>query len=508
MIQSGTAVWFARHESRLAWRDFVAMMTAGKAARRRRVALGMAGFVVGMHVVAYFAVASVAGAVVDKRFLIGVTATVLLAWLLMVSQAMESITRAFYARADLDLILASPVAARRLFAVRIVTAALAVAAMALPLAGPFIDMLAVRGGPHWLAAYGVIVAMGAGATAVAVALTVALFRFIGPKRTRLAAQMLAAIIGAAFVIGLQVGAILSYGTLSRADVLQSQTLEALAPGLASALWWPARAALGDSPALAAVLVASLMVLAVAIALVAPRFGEVAVAASGAGASPAARSGRAARFRVASPRAALRRKEWLLLRRDPWLASQTLMQILYLLPPAVLLRRTFEAGGGAINLLVPVLVMAAGQLAGGLAWLSISGEDASDLVATAPIPQAYVLRAKIEAVIAIIAAIFAPLVAVIAVASPWHGLVTGAGIVIAAGCATAIQLWFRTQAKRSQFRRRQVSSRIATFAEAFSSIGWAATAAIVAISPLLAVPPGLLALALVIGTRLLAPRQAT
>jgi hypothetical protein len=75
-----------------------------------------------------------------------------------------------------------------------------------------------------------------------------------------------------------------------------------------------------------------------------------------------------------------------------------MQMLYLLPPAILLWRTFEAGGGALNLLVPVLVMAAGQLAGGLAWLSISGEDAPDLVATAPIPQRYVLRAKIEAVI--------------------------------------------------------------------------------------------------------------
>ena len=146
MIQPGTAVWFARHESRLAWRDFVAMMTAGKAARRRRVALGLAAFVIGLHVVAYFAVAGVADAVVDKHFLIGVSATVLLAWLLMVSQAMESIIRAFYARSDLDLILASPVAAQRLFAVRIATAALAVAAMALPLAGPFIGMLAVRGG--------------------------------------------------------------------------------------------------------------------------------------------------------------------------------------------------------------------------------------------------------------------------------------------------------------------------------------------------------------------------
>jgi ABC-2 type transport system permease protein len=184
-----------------------------------------------------------------------------------------------------------------------------------------------------------------------------------------------------------------------------------------------------------------------------------------------------------------------------------MQMLCLSPPAILLWRTFEAGGGALNLLVPVLVMAAGQLAGGLAWLSISGEDAPDLVATAPIPQRYVLRAKIEAVIAIIAVIFAPLVAVIAIASPWHAAITGAGIVIAAACATAIQLWFRTQAKRSQFRRRQVSSRVATFAEAFSSIGWAATAAVAAVSLWLAIPPGLIALAVVVGTRLLAPRQA-
>jgi ABC-2 type transport system permease protein len=297
MIQPGTAVWFARHESRLAWRDWVPMMTAGKAARRRRVALGIAAFVIGMHAVAYFVVGGFATAVIDKHFLIGVSATVLLSWLLMVSQAMESITRAFYTRADLDLILASPVAAQRLFAVRIATVALAVA-----------TAVAV-----------VLTVALAVATAVAVALTVALFRIIGPKRTRLTAQVLAAIIGAAFVIGLQVAAILSYGTLSRADVLQSQTLEGLAPDLSSAFWWPARAVLGDIAALAAVLTASVVLLAAVIALVAPRFGDYAIAASGAGASPGARPRRATSFRVASPRAALRRKEWLLLRRDPSLA---------------------------------------------------------------------------------------------------------------------------------------------------------------------------------------------
>jgi ABC-2 type transport system permease protein len=69
-----------------------------------------------------------------------ITVTLLLSWLLMVSQAMESVTRAFYSRSDLDLILASPVKWHKVFAARIVTVALSVAMMALPLAAPFIDM--------------------------------------------------------------------------------------------------------------------------------------------------------------------------------------------------------------------------------------------------------------------------------------------------------------------------------------------------------------------------------
>jgi ABC-2 type transport system permease protein len=68
-------------------------------------------------------------------------------------------------------------------------------------------VLAVLGGSRWLAAYGVVAAMGAVATAAALALTIALFRIIGAKRTRLVAQIVAAVIGAAFVIGLQIAAI-------------------------------------------------------------------------------------------------------------------------------------------------------------------------------------------------------------------------------------------------------------------------------------------------------------
>src|SRR5208282_5783934 len=67
----------------------------------------------------------------------------------------------------------------------------------------------------------------------------ALFRMIGAKRTRLVAQVVAAVIGAAFVIGLQVAAILSYGNLSRFALLQSDWLLTRAPDAGSALWWSA-----------------------------------------------------------------------------------------------------------------------------------------------------------------------------------------------------------------------------------------------------------------------------
>jgi len=507
IARPGGAVWFAAHEWRLARRDWLAMITAGRRERWRRAVCAIAIFVIFLHVVAYWTVGRYAAAVPDQPTLAAVTATMLLSWFLMISQAMESTTRAFYSRSDLDLILASPAAVARLFAVRIATVAFSVAMMALPLGAPFIDMLIVLGGWRWAGAYGVVAAMAAAATALAVGLTVALFRVIGAKRTRFVAQVVAAVIGAAFVIGLQVAAILSYGTVSRLSVLQSRSTLALAPDAASIVWWPARAALGDATALVGVLCLSLVLLGAVIAMVASRFGEYAVTAASAGASSKVQARPTGGFRPTSPRRALRRKEWALLRRDPWLVSQTAMQMLYLIPPALLLWRSFTASDGAYQLLVPVLVMAAGQLAGGLAWLAISGEDAPDLVAAAPVPPRYIVQAKIEAVVGIIAVVFAPLVAVLAVASPWHALVSFAGIALAAAAATAIQLWFRSQAKRSQFRRRQVSSRLATFAEAFSSIGWAATATVAATSVVLAVAPASLTLLVVAGAWFMSPRSA-
>jgi ABC-2 type transport system permease protein len=507
MTSTADLTWFARHELRLAWREWLAMMTGGRRKRKRTAVIGLIVFAAIMHLPAYAVVGRFADlrAPLDKSSLIVITATIFLAWALMLSQAIESVTRVFYARADLDLIMSSPVRLTNIFSVRIAAIALSVTAMALLLSTPFVDVLVIGGGIRWFSAYGVVVAVGLSAAAVAIAVTILLFRLIGPSRTRLVAQIVAAIIGAGFVIALQVAAILSYGTLSRFAVLTSDAAAGFVPDAGSIVWWPARAALGDGEALLLLLAGGLMLLGAVMAIFSPRFADTVARASGA-ATPSRRSSRALAFRGGSRQQALRRKELVLLLRDPWLVSQTLMQLLYLVPPAVMLWRSFADSTLAIVLVTPVVVMAAGQLAGGLAWLTISGEDAADLVTTAPLPPSRVIRAKIEVVLIAIAVIFAPLVAALLFASSLQAAVTATGVIIAAASATSIQLWFRVQAKRSQFRRRQTSSRLATFAEAFSSIGWAATSVLVLVIPIAAMISGLMTAGILAATWKLSPRR--
>ena len=244
--QPATLTWLAGHELRLGWRDWASLMTAGGRTRARNAVIALAIFAAFMHVFAYWIVAGYAGAGIatDTATLVVITGTLVLSWSLLLSQAMELVTRAFYAKSDLDLILTSPASARKVFAVRMGRIAGASVLVAVLIAAPFIDVLAFLGGAHWLAAYGVVAALGAVATAVALALTIALFRLIGAKRTRLIAQIVAAVIGAAFVIGLQIAAIFSAGNLSRFAALQSDWMLARAPDTASAFWFPARAVLG------------------------------------------------------------------------------------------------------------------------------------------------------------------------------------------------------------------------------------------------------------------------
>lgn len=480
-MRPGGAAWLARHEILLSWRDFMGMMTAGKRGREMQVLAVLVVAAVVLHVIAFAiigpALQTEAGGLTGRLILI--SAMLALPFSLMASQAMESVTRTFYSRSDLDLILASPASPRKLFAVRIGAIALSTSMLSIMLASPAINVLAFLDGPGWLAAYPVMLGMGTVATVLAVSLTVLLFRVIGARRTRTIAQIAAALVGAMFVIGIQLAAIVSMGTMSRMSFITSELVRQHAPGPGSLFWYPARAVMGEPWPLLAVIGASAAIFALAIAILANGFGEKVLAAAGIAQSQKGRNRASNGFRAHSIASALRYKEWKLLARDQWLISQTLMQVFYLVPPAFMLWQGFGDNGSLPVVLVPVLVMAAGQLAGGLAWLAISGEDAPQLVATAPVKDGAVIRAKIEAVLCVIGAIIAPIMLVLSFLDPVLALTCLLGVAAASVSAVAIQLWFRSQARRSNFRRRQTSSKVATFAEAFSSIFWAGSSGLLA-----------------------------
>ena len=117
MSAAAALTWFARHEFRLAWREWLGMMTAGRRFRKRAAIVGLLVFAAILHLPAYAVVGRFANLQppLDKPTLIVITTSIFLAWALMLSQAIESVTRVFYARADLDLIMSSPVAMNNVF---------------------------------------------------------------------------------------------------------------------------------------------------------------------------------------------------------------------------------------------------------------------------------------------------------------------------------------------------------------------------------------------------------
>jgi len=477
-----TAPWFAAHEWRLMWRDAVAMMTGGYPARRIALIVTLVIAAVLLHLLANAIVApwAAAGIVPDKATLVMITGSGFLFWTVMLSQALESITRAYYSRSDLDLILSSPASSRTVFAVRTGITAVTTLLLACLLASPVVDVLIIHNGPQWLMAYLVLAALSALSTAIAVLITVALFRLAGTKRTRLISQIIAAIIGAGFVIGIQAVAILHFGNMSsRFALFTDAGFVAAMPDAANLIWAPAKAALGDWPSLIGVAIVGAAALALTIAFASSRFGEQAIAAASVSHQRVAQHHGAVNFRPRSQKQQLRVKEWKLLARDPWLLSQTLMQILYLVPPALYLWISYGQSAGTYVVVIPVLVMATGQLSGGLSWLAISGEDAHDLVVTAPVSASAVLQAKIEAVATVVLAVLTPIIILMMFASFELAATTAVFAALSSGSATAIQLWFRVPMRRAMFRRRQVASRVSTISEALSSIFWAGTAVLVA-----------------------------
>ena len=135
-------------------------------------------------------------------------ALVLLAtWL--VSAAMTRIVSAFYERRDVDFLLAAPVGAGLLLAVRVVAVVISVWALFAFFVYPFLNV-GVALGRFWLVRYYLLMPLLAMlATAIGLFVTGAVIRLLGVRRARVALQVFAALSGAAIYFASQASSFLS-----------------------------------------------------------------------------------------------------------------------------------------------------------------------------------------------------------------------------------------------------------------------------------------------------------
>lgn len=392
---------------------------------------------------------------------------------LMLSQALSLSVQAFYERGDLDLLLSSPLPPRRVLFVRCLVICLSASGLYFVLGTPFLVPVALWG--HWrvLGAYGLLAALGLIATGAALLLTTALLSTLGPRRTRTVGQVLAALVGASVFLLSQIPQYLPHHGPVLGEWLHAAVQRgSFGPG--RILSWPAAAALGEPLPLLGSLALAVLIFMASVEIASVRFVSYAATAVGAN-FRTARSRSVRPFRT-DTRRALFGKELRLIARDPALLSRVLLQVIYFIPMTFLVLRHASAHSRVPILTgVALMTLMAGLITGSLAWITISAEDAPDLLRCAPVPRATVQQAKLAAALAPVAILALPVLALGAF-HPWAAA-AGLGSMAAAALSNGlIQLWYEKPAQRKAFQRRTQGSLVTALGGLFVSMGWAAVAA--------------------------------
>lgn len=407
--------------------------------------------------------------------------------LLMVSRSLGGAVQSLYTRGDLDLLLASPVDRRAIIGVRMGALALTVMLEVALLVWPFANVFVLFGMLEWARAYLLIPAVAMLATSIGLGITLLSFRTIGPKRTRIVVQVLAVVIGMGMMLAIYLPSMLRGGqgrgpVTDGLDML-SQQGGAWSQWLMAPAQWIAQ---GYAPTIAFFIAAALLFV-LTLHLVGDRIVDTLTAIAGGGSRGARRAGAAGggELRMGGGfRSIVIFKELKLIVRDPFLIAQILQQSLMALPMAFVLWRSGGAGGMPLQWLA-VIVLAAG-LAGPLSWLTVLAEDAPDLLASAPVSRAGLVRAKIEAALLPVLPICMLPLFFLLTTMPWYAVCTSLCALGAALSAALINMRNPVARRRDTFRTRHKGNAGRGLLEVLSMALWA-----------------LLCVALVIGGRMLA-----
>lgn len=485
LVGRGSFAWLLAHEAKLAWR---AWWSAGKMGPWAR--LGVYGLIAAVALGGGFAVATLLGALSPSpqaepvSVLLASMALALVATL-MLSQALLASTEIIYARGDLDLLFASPISPWTVLMARACGIAMNVAALYLALALAVMLWTPLTGAMGWAVMIPAILAIALLMTAIGLALAKGLFAWIGPKNTRVAAQILAALIGASLFLATQATNFMPRAERQEYWRRMAEDILAARIDLTNPIWLPGRALLGDLSALALVGTAAIVGFGLCAWWFSRGFVQDAAAAAAMGAKPKASSQKTNPFGGGGPILATMRKEMRLLRRDPLLLSQVGLQIVYLLPMLFLVWTTAGRGGQDAMLmnalLVSAFVLLGATLGSSLAWITASAEDAPDLIAAAPVRKERIELAKLISAVAPVGAVMLIPAAALALTSWVHAAVVVFGSIAAATTAAQISIWHQQPGNRKDFRRKRNTSWTAAFGQAFVAVAWGG-AATLAISP--------------------------
>lgn len=446
-----------RHDLRLAWRDFRSHF---RVLDDRALALLCLVLMAVMHAAAWstgqeLAALGLADAAGRARVLHDLLPGLAFILLLMLAQILSGMTRTLYGRGDLDLLFSSPFPARIVVALRVAAVALGAMASAAIFVVPVVDVALVHGAWGSLMVLPTLVGAGLVTGGLGLVVVMGLFAWLGARRTRLAAQIVATFIGGGFMIYLQVRRFLPDGPGSEDWPAWVETVRLL----------PVRAATGDGVALLVWLGGGFGLFVGAVLWAGRGFAQAVSAAAAIPVSPAVRrlttQDRGFDTRLLP---ALQSKEWRLLRRDPWLVSQLLLQVLYMTPMVLMLMNGAGPGHALTLALAPLVVVVCYQVTASMTWLSLSAEDAPDLLATAPVTAASLRLGKLRAV-AVLAGVLAALPLGWLALLSWRAAVITAILAAIGVCiAMLLSLWHTRPARRASFAARHRESKLLALME--------------------------------------------
>jgi ABC-2 type transport system permease protein len=525
----GSAWWLLKHEIRLFWFDMGGGKRApsavdggksqGKSPSAKR---GLSGFSIAifallailMHVITWKILHHLPPLHGEPNPVILMTTggTMFIVFSLMLSQGLSRSVRTLFERGDMDLLLSSPLSSSTIFTIRLTGIAVSIAAIYLVFLTPVAHVGLLMGQPQWLGIYPAVVGMAVCASSIAMLMTLALVKWIGVRRTRTVAQILGALVGASVFLGFQL--FNNAGSRIRDTLMKMVTPLFQQGGILdeqSLIWLPAHALLGSLSGGVAFIAIALGLFAFTSRL-SHRFFVLGVQqASGVIASGVISSTRK-KDRAKKPASTAHRfrdgvvpnvlvKEWRLIARDPQLISQVLMQLLYMVPLAFVV---FKNAGWMTGTAAAITYFSA-SLTGALIWITVSAEDAPDLLRASPAKSATIRVAKMLAAMIPVALLVSPLLLWML----WHQL--GLGILSVVTCGGAmvtvvlIYQWHSKPGTRSQFSSRGTGVVKANLMAALTNLAWAIVA-LLGWTSMTLIPLGFIAVVLIFASLLRTERD--